>query len=113
MAETVETLLYLHGQPLNVVPDALITDKIQDACIIHSCMSANSETFGRLHAFLSRAFCVMSRIPDSKDTSGDDGEGEESVQGVFAQQILLPPRNVLSLPFTGVGLLWNRKRHQT
>lgn len=38
---------------------------------------------------LSRAFCVKSRITKSEDTSGEDGEGEESVQGVTAQQRLL------------------------
>lgn len=32
----------------------------------------------------------MSRVPDSKDASGDDGEGEESVQGVETQGTLLP-----------------------
>lgn len=49
---------------------------------------------------------MMSRIPDSKDAGGEDGEGQESVQGV-ATQILLPPdRDGL-----GGAVLWVRKRN--
>lgn len=35
---------------------------------------------------------MISRVPHSKDASGDDGEGEESVQGVATQGLLLPFR---------------------
>lgn len=55
-----------------------------------------------LHASLSRADCVMSRITNSKDPSSDDGEGEESVQGVLAQRLLLPASSGLSLVITGI-----------
>lgn len=62
-----------------------------------------------LHASLSRADCVMSRITNSKDPSSEDGEGEESVQGVVAQQLLLPASNGLSLVIT--GNLYNQEKN--
>lgn len=79
-------------------------DQTEDACTILSCMSANTSALHALHALLSRACCVMSRIAHSKDTSGEDGEGEESVHDVFAPQRLLPVMHVLDV-FTVVGLL--------
>jgi len=48
----------------------------------------------------------MSWVPDSEDTSGDDGEGEESVQRVAAQIRLLPAFSGLGIFITAVGLLW-------
>lgn len=33
---------------------------------------------------------MMRRVPGGKDASGDDGEGEESVQGVETQGPLFP-----------------------
>lgn len=54
----------------------------------------------------------MSRVTDGEHTSGEDGEGEESVHGVVAQQSLLPVKDGLSLFFTD-GLLWNQeKKHK-
>lgn len=51
----------------------------------------------------------MSRITNSKDPSSEDGEGEESVQGVVAQQLLLPASNGLSLVIT--GNLYNQEKN--
>lgn len=47
---------------------------------------------------------MTSRIPDSKDAGGEDGEGEDSVQGVETQILLLPGRDGLA-----IGDLWVRK----
>lgn len=71
--------------------------------------AAYQRTFNALHALMSGA-CVMSRITNSKDSSGEDGEGVEPVHGVVAQQSLLPLSNGLSIFFTDVGLLYNQKK---
>lgn len=68
-----------------------------------------TEAFHALHAFLRRDDGVVSRIANSKDPSGEDGEGEESVQGVVAQELLLPASDGLSLIFT-VGILSNQEK---
>lgn len=47
---------------------------------------------------------MMDRIPHSKDAGGEDGEGEESVQGVETQILLLPGIDGLAS-----GDLWVRK----
>lgn len=38
---------------------------------------------------------VMSRISDSKDAGGEDGEGEQSLQGVETQGLYLPASDSL------------------
>lgn len=45
---------------------------------------------------------MMSWITDGKDTSSEDGKGEESVQGVVAQQLPLPVINGFSLVISGM-----------